>query len=166
MVWGSDCDLAGPYEIEGTGEIPKEGLYDTVIHWNMKGRFADGVKFAFTTMEGDLTKFIGTEGWVAVSRGGLDAEPKSLLDVNLGANDVRLPESIRHDQNFLDAIRDSGKPVSSVADAVRSDVISQLCNIAVRTGRKIKWDPRSETILGDEEAAKLMHRAMRPPWTL
>jgi len=166
MVWGSDSDLAGPYEIEGKGEVPTEGLYDTVIHWDMKGRFADGVKFAFTTMEGDRTKFIGSEGWLAVSRGGLDAEPKSLLQLKLGPNDLHLPESMRHDQNFLDAIRGSGKAISSITDAVRSDVISQLCNIAVRTGRKINWDPRTDAILGDEEAAKLTHREMRPPWTL
>jgi glucose-fructose oxidoreductase len=166
MVWACESDLAGPYEIEGTGVIPKEGLYDTVYHWDMKGRFADGVKFAFTPIDGDLTKFIGSEGWLAISRGGLDAEPKSLLQLKLGPGDAHLPESIRHDQNFLDAIRGSGKAISSVADAARSDIISQLCDIAVRTGRKITWDPRAETILGDAEAAKLMHREMRAPWTL
>jgi predicted dehydrogenase len=166
MIWGCDSDLAGPYEIEGTGVIPKEGLYDTVYHWNMKGRFADGVKFTFTTMDGDLTKFIGTEGWLAISRGGLDAHPKSLLNLKLGPNDVRLTESIRHDQNFIDAIKSSGKAICPIEDTVRSDIISQLCNIAVRTGRKIKWDPKADTILGDDEAAKLMRREMRAPWTL
>ena len=41
---------------------------------------------------------------------------------------------------------------------MRSDIISQLCDIAVRTKRKITWDPKKETIVGDDEAAKMMHR--------
>ena len=36
MVWGSDADLAGPMTVEGTGEIPAKGLYDTVYNWDMK----------------------------------------------------------------------------------------------------------------------------------
>ncbi len=131
MVWGYEGDLAGPYQLEGTGDILKNDLSDTVIHWDMKGQFADGVKFTFKP-GGDLTKFIGTEGWVAISRGGIDANPKSLLQTKLGPNDVHLTESIRHDQNFIDAIRTSGKAISPIDDAVRSDLISQLCNIAVR----------------------------------
>ena len=49
---------------------------------------------------------------------------------------------------------------------MRSDTISQLCDIAVRTKRKITWDPKTTTIVGDAEAAKMMHRDMRTPWTL
>ena len=61
----------------------------------------------------------------------------------------------------------SRKPAVSPLDhAVRSDIISQLCDIAVRTKRKITWDPKKETIVGDDEAAKMMHRDMRAPWTL
>ncbi len=51
-------------------------------------------------------------------------------------------------------------------DAVRSDAISLLCDIAVRLKRRIVWDPKQATIVGDDEAAKLMRRPMRPPWTL
>ncbi len=36
----------------------------------------------------------------------------------------------------------------------------------MRLGRKIKWDPAAERIIGDEEANKLLRPAMRPPWTL
>jgi hypothetical protein len=50
--------------------------------------------------------------------------------------------------------------------AVRSDTISHLCNIAVRTRRQITWDHQKATIVGDEAAANMMHRDIRPPWTL
>ena len=38
---------------------------------------------------------------------------------------------------------------------MRSDIISQLCDIAVRTKRKITWDPKTLKIVGDDEAAKM-----------
>jgi hypothetical protein len=41
-----------------------------------------------------------------------------------------------------------------------------LTDIAVRTGKKIAWDPVTERILGDDEAARLLWRPMREPWRL
>jgi hypothetical protein len=41
-----------------------------------------------------------------------------------------------------------------------------LGNIAIRTGRKIKWDPAKEEIIGDAEAAKMLSRPYRAPWKL
>lgn len=165
MVWGSDSDLAGPIAVEGTGDIPTTGLYDCVFNWKMKLRFGDGVKMTFTT-GGDLTKFIGPDGWVAVSRGKIDANPKSLLTSKIGDNDVHLLNSPNHYQNFVDSVKSRKPTVSPLDHAVRSDIISQLCDIAVRTKRTITWDPKQSTIVGDAEAAKLMHREMRAPWTL
>ena len=141
MVWGSDADLAGPMTVEGTGVIPAKGLYDTVYNWDMKIQMADGVKMTFKP-GGDSTKFIGPDGWVRIWRGGIDAEPKSLLTSKIGPDDVHLIDSPRHYQNFIDAVKSRKQPVSPLADAVRSDTISQLCDIAVRLKRKITWDPK------------------------
>ena len=164
MVWGSQADQSGLVEIEGSGMIPDKGLFDTVINWNMRGKLGD-VDFAFTP-GGDSTRFIGSEGWVRIWRGGIDANPKSLLTSKIGDGDVRLLESPRHDQNFVDSIRSRKEAVSPIGDAVRSDVISHLCNIAVRTGHKIKWDSKKEIILDDAEATAMLSRPLRSGWTL
>ncbi|MHC4405725.1 MAG: Gfo/Idh/MocA family protein [Planctomycetota bacterium] len=164
MVWGSDADLSGPMTVEGTGVIPTEGLYDTVYNWDMKIRLGD-VEMTFTP-GGDSTKFIGPDGWVQIRRGGIDAEPKSLLESKIGPDDVSLINSPRHDQNFVDAVKSRNDPVSNLEEAVRSDLISLLCDIAVRTGRKITWDPKTEVIVGDAEATKMITRPLRAPWTL
>lgn len=164
MVWGSDADLHGPVTVEGTGVVPDKGLYDTVYNWDCVIQTKD-VKITFKP-GGDSTKFIGPDGWVQVRRGGIDAEPKSLLQLQLGPNDVQLIKSSRHDQNFVDAVKSRQQPVSNLTDAVRSDNISQLCDIAVRLKRKITWDPKTEVIVGDDEAKKMCSRAMRAPWTL
>ena len=165
MVWGSDADLAGPMTVEGTGVIPDEGLYDTVIHWDMKIQMADGVRMTFKP-GGDSTKFIGPDGWVRIWRGGIDAEPKSLLQSKIGPADVHLLESPRQDQNFVDAVKSRKKAVSPLDHAVRSDIISHLCDIAIRTKRKITWDPKKEMIVNDPAASRRLSRPMRAPWTL
>jgi hypothetical protein len=71
-----------------------------------------------------------------------------------------------HGGNFLEAIRTRNQPVSNIDDAVRSDIISQVSDIAIRVGRKIIWDPIKETIVGDPDAARRMRRPMREPWRL
>jgi hypothetical protein len=164
MVWGSDADLAGPMTFEGTGVIPDEGLYDTIIHWDVNVQMADGVRMTFKP-GGDSTKYIGPDGWVRISRGGIDAEPKSLLTFKPGPGDVRLPVSQRQDQNFIDAVKSRRPAVSTLEDAVRSDIISHMCNIAIRTKRKITWDPKREMIVDDPEATRMLSRPMRAPWT-
>ena len=166
LVWACDCDLAGPMTFEGTGVIPEQGLYDTVYNWDVKIEMADGVTMTFKPGQ-DLTRFTGDEGTVAVSRSAAltASSPESLLKVPL-ADDQRLPVSPGHAQNFVDCVKSRRTPVSNIDDAVRSDNISQLCDIAIRTGRKITWDPKREVIVGDDEAAKMLSRPLRAPWTL
>jgi hypothetical protein len=163
LVWGYDIHKAGICEVEGKGEIPTEGLYDTVINWDMRFRFANGLDLHFTP-GGDHTRFIGTKGWVGISRGYLKAEPESLLKLQLKPEDTHLVDSRNHGQNFIDACKTRQTPVSHIDGAVYSDLISLLSDIAVRTGRKIRWDWTAEKILGDPEATRMLSRAYRAPW--
>jgi len=165
LVWGCDNDLTGPMTFDGTGEIPTAGLYNTVFNWDVRIEMAGGVAMTFKP-GGDSTKFIGTEGWIRISRAGWDAEPKSLMTSALGPNDVHLIRSQSQSQNFIDAVKARRGAVSPLADAVRSDIISHMCDIAIRVRRKITWDPRTERIVGDDEATWLLSRPMREPWTI
>ena len=84
--------------------------------------------------------------------------------------DQKLNENIRDDvgmgEAFVNMVRDRTGEVCPFDDAVISDSISHVGNMAVRTGRKITWDPLKEEIVGDPEASRMLARAMRPPWTL
>ena len=166
-VWGWDLEGAVPVEIEGTGRIPTEGLFNTITHWKIRGRYADGTEFLFID-GGDLTIFYGTKGRVQVGRGRrtFRTDPPSLATSKIGPDDVHLPVSRHHQHNLLDAIKTRSQPVSNIVDAVRSDTISHLSDIAIRTGRKIRWDPKTERIIGDEQASRMLGRAMRAPWRL
>lgn len=154
---------AVPVEYEGKGLIPTAGLFNTIMDWEVHCRFADGTPMKFSAGKSDSTKFIGTEGWVQVRRGGIEAEPASLI-AGIAPPDKFGVFGANHTRNFLDAIRKKAAPESPIDCAIRSDLVSHLSNIAVRTGRKIKWDPKKETIVGDADAAKMMHRTMRKPW--
>lgn len=153
-----------PVEYRGEGYIPVTGLYDTVTTWEVHCRYADGTPLEFLSGSTDLTRFIGSEGWIGISRGGLSAEPPELLASVIEPGETRLPTSGHHALNFIDGIRTRIPPVSDIDSAVRSDTISLLADIAIRTGRTIRWDPRAETIVGDERARRMMVRTPRPGW--
>ena len=155
-----------PVEYEGTGVIPDEGLFDTIVDWDVRGRYASGVAFTLKADGGNETKFVGTEGWIAASRGGITAGPESLLQIKLKPGDIHLLQDKNHYSNFIEAIKSRRPAVSDVDSATQSDFISHLGDIAIRTGRKIQWDPVKETIIGDDVAARMMTRPMREPWTV
>jgi predicted dehydrogenase len=181
--WANGTDDTGPLEIEGTGVLPKDGLCDTPLRWRIEHQYANGVKMLHIDArhtEGEFPQFnsstlaqrgcgvllLGTDGWVLVSRGGIDAFPKSLLQETFGSDDIRLPASNHHKQNFLECVKNRGQTVSPIEAAVRSDTICHLDDIAIRTGRKLRWNPAKEQFLNDEGANRLLSRPMRSPWVL
>lgn len=166
LDWAFGDEHGIPVEYEGTGVIPTEGLYDTVARWEIRCRYADGLPLTFTSGGADLTKFVGTEGWIGISRGGLTAEPESLLSSRIGPDEARLAESAHHARDFVRAIRTRVPAVSGIESAVRSDLISLLSDIAIRTGSKVVWDPRQETIVGNEPGRRMLSRTPRAPYRL
>ena len=109
---------------------------------------------------------MGEEGTVTASRGWIKAEPESLLKVKIRPDEIHLLQSNHHYQGFIDCVKSRVDPVSVIESAVQSDMISHLGDIAIRTGRKIQWDPEHERIVGDADAARLCSRPMRSPWRL
>lgn len=178
LQWAFDTHLTGNWEVEGTGVIPTEGTNDVVIDWDVRFRFANGITMNYWATGvpkdehprlaklGNYAQLIGAEGWIAVYYAAMDCEPQSLRDVPLAADDVRLPVGEGQERNFIKCVRTRETPMSNIDDAVHSDIISHVSNIAVRAGRKITWDPVKEEILGDVEASRTLTRAMREPWQL
>ncbi len=165
MVWGSDADLSGLVTVEGTGKIGGP-LYNTVYDWDMNIMLGD-VKVKFVATNRDSTKFIGENGdWIDVYRHGLKASSPDLI-ANPDLKNAILTVSNNHAQNFVDAVRFDRTPVSCLRDAVRSDTISHLCDIAVRTQSKVVWDPKKRELVNPTpEQSAMVSRPMREPWTL
>jgi predicted dehydrogenase len=178
LVWAFDTHGAGNWEVEGTGIIPTGACNDAVIDWDVRIRFASGVEMNYWASGvpkdehprlaklGNYTQLIGTKGWIAVYYASMDCEPKSIREVPLGPGDVRLPVGRGQERNFIECVRTRETPMSNIDDAVRSDIISHVSNIAVRAGRKLTWDPVAEEIVGDAAASRMLSRSMRGPWTI
>jgi hypothetical protein len=130
--------------------------------------YADGVKLIYTDNKQNKqgVVFHGTEGWVYVRRGQIDAHPKSLLTSQIGPDEVHLQKSPGHQREFLDCIKSRGPTVSGIEVAVRSDTLSHLTDICTRLNREIHWDPDREEIVGDRQASRMLNRAKRQPWRL
>ncbi|MHC4489474.1 MAG: Gfo/Idh/MocA family protein [Planctomycetota bacterium] len=171
-TWGNGTDLTGPVEVEGTGEFPRDGLCNCATGWDVNLKFANGVTMNFTDGQRNPlgVRFEGMDGWVFVKEehlgGKVDAHPKSLLSKVIGPDEVHLPVSDHHQQNFLDCVKTRARTVAPVEVAVRSDTLCQLSDIAMRLGRKLRWDPEKEKFINDAQANRMLTRPMRSPWRL
>jgi len=182
--WGLEMDHTSPVFYEGRGEIPEGGLFDTVDNWDVQCRYANGVTLRFM---GDQvarerpglmddprkrpyldhgTTFWGEGGWISVSRGFLYARPKELQNTHVREDKSPIIRSSSQGRNFVESIKTRRPTINPLETAIRSDTISHLSDISIRLGRTILWDPGTETIVGDEEAARMLDRPMREPWTI
>jgi predicted dehydrogenase len=167
--WGMGWDETGPVEIEATGEYPTSGIYNSPTRYNVKARYADGTPMVLAGGHDEIwsgTKWIGEHGWIWVDRGQFETEPASLKREVVGPGEIRLDKSRDHHQNFLDCVRSRGTTITPAETAHRSASVGHLGVIAMEVGRKIKWDPATETIIGDPEAERLLGHSYRKPWQL
>ncbi|MBN1845142.1 MAG: Gfo/Idh/MocA family oxidoreductase [Sedimentisphaerales bacterium] len=171
--WGLGATHTGPVAVEGTGFFPPDGLYNTAVHWRFVCTYANNVKVVcFARKELDPryfpngVKFIGSDGWVYVDRGTIAAEPARLLDETIGPEEIHLYESSDHYRNFIDCVRSRRPPAAPIEEAHRSVTCCHLANIAMRLGRRIRWDPDTETILQDPQASRLLSRPLCNGWSL
>jgi predicted dehydrogenase len=69
-----------------------------------------------------------------------------------------------HVRNFLDCVRSRRPPNAGIEEGHLSSALAHLGNIVARAGRSIRFDPESESVVGDSEAARFARRAYRPHW--
>jgi len=177
--WAADADNSGPIDVEGTGSIPDQGLFDTFQYFEVEHTYASGVKLLhldhitarkkikqFDTRNSMGMLFEGTEGWIYVARGFIDAYPKSILKTVIGPNEIKLPVSNDHHRNFLDAVRTGTDPICPVGSGVKSEIVCQQADIAIRMGKKLRWDNNKEEFIDDPAANEFLSSPMRSPWHL
>jgi predicted dehydrogenase len=66
--------------------------------------------------------------------------------------------------NFLTAIEENKKPVADIEEGHISTASCILANLAMKTGRILRYDPYTRQVINDEEATKLLQRNYRGPW--
>ena len=169
--WGLGMDDSGPVSVEGTAVFNPDGWYETPDTTEIKYTYANGVVMMCRQKPGTKsneqgTEFIGDSGSLFVYRGGIVASSKELL------KDVKVPKIVNsnanfaHVNNFFDCVKSRQKPAADISIGHRSATVCHLGNIAVRTKKKINWDPQTETIVGDSEAATWLTKEYRSPYSL
>ncbi len=171
--WGLDFDRSGPSEIEAQGEVPDAAaVWNTATKYRIELKYPRNITMIIAGGHSDIkggTKWIGKDGWVWVTRGGFDAsnpewkKGKALADA---FRKVKLQESSGHHRDFLDCIKSRKPTIAPVETAHHSAIPGHLGAIALKTGRKIRWDVATETIVGDAQASALLTRPYRSPWKL
>jgi predicted dehydrogenase len=169
--WGLGFDNSGPSEIEGDGEFPAaEAVWNTSPKYRVELKYPQNITMTIAGGYDDIqsgVKWIGTEGWVWVDRGGFDAsnpeweKGKSLPEE---LRKVKLYESSGHQRNFLDCVKSRQPTITPVETAHHSAIPGHLGLISIVVGRKIYWDSQDEKILHDKEANQLLTREYRAPW--
>ncbi len=178
-LWGGGDLLEGPIDVEGTGTFPEDGLCDTATHWDVTCSYSSGVKIRFRSAPapeewqeryGEIlshgTAFEGTEGWVLVDRQRVQTSPSNLAESEIGPDEIRLYKSDHHMRNFIECARDGKQAICPIDTAVQSDILCHISDIAIRLGRKLRWDPAKERFVRDDAANRRLTRSMRSPWHL
>jgi hypothetical protein len=176
--WGNKSDDTSPIRYKGTGEAPTKGIFRTLERWDVKCDYENGVELRFMDCRtakgamssilpkwrnGDGVYFHGTEGWIGSSWAFI-AKDQRLWKQEFKSGDERLEVSPEHNRNFIDCVKSRKETMCPVEMGIRCDTICHMTDVAVRTGRVIKWDPKKEQIIGDAEAAKMITRPYRKEW--
>jgi len=185
LVWISKDKVNGNYSCEGTGKYwPVGGLYDNIQDWDVNLKYQNGFELHFASSlmaskgmmdhrkfkESNGTTFYGTKGWISLSRSSAESNiPEIHQKLN---NFPKNKEGWINSENnmmgrrFLSVVRGKEAELCPLDEAIISDTISHMGDIAIRTGRKVSWDPKQGTVIGDPEANKLYTRDMRAPYLM
>jgi predicted dehydrogenase len=164
--WGLGMDESGPVEIEAKATYHKDNWYEVPEWCEITYQYANGTTVICSPSNKMGARFVGEKGEIYVNRGVLESTPEDLIEQPIKENEIHLYASKNHHQNWLECIKSRKLPICDVAIGHRSATVCHLGNIAIRAGRKIKWDPQKEEIVGDADAARWVSKAYRAPWKL
>ncbi|MFT5524184.1 MAG: myo-inositol 2-dehydrogenase/D-chiro-inositol 1-dehydrogenase [Pirellulaceae bacterium] len=119
-------------------------------------------------------KFTYADGVELILDSGEWGEPSGLEERRLTRNDLTAAEQSKLDGipneekmiGFGEAVKTRRQPGGNAEAAHYTSSIMHLANVAIRTGRTIQFDPKTERAIGDEEANRIINQPMRAPWHL
>lgn len=182
--WANGTERSGPVRVEAKSLLdPVPGGYTAIGRYQIEFAYANGVTHTCKSVprenfygvptgergsadERNGVRFEGTDGWIFVTRGKIDASQPELLTQELPASAERLYASNNHMGNFFECVRTRKQPICEPEIGHRSVSVCHLGVIALRTGRKLQWDPEKEQFIDDAAANAYVSREMRKPWTL
>jgi predicted dehydrogenase len=178
-LWALDMDSSGPNSIEGRQLVDMiPGGFTAASEYEVTYTYANGVvhtckSTTASEWHGGVKdpngqqhgiKFHGSEGWIWVTRGSIKASERRILTEKLPNNARYVYLSNDHMGNFIDCVKSRKVPICPADIGHRSASLCHLGVIALRLGRKLRWDPVNEQFIGDTEANRYIVREMRKPY--
>ncbi len=179
VLWGIGLERSGPVAVQGEQlvEMIPNG-FTAASEYRVEYRYANGVVHTCQSTtasawngrvvdpNGQLhgVRFTGSDGWVWVTRGAIEASSPEILVEPFASDAIRLPVSDNHMANFFACVRDRSQPICDVEIGHRSASLCHLGVIAIRLGRELHWDPDAETFVDDAEATGWLARVKRGDW--
>lgn len=143
-------------EYRGNADQPSQQLIFEQRLWS--------TNYPYNTDSG--VEFFGTKGSMYLSRRG----KVQVLNERNRRVDLPAPEGPpkieQHHDNFLSAIRGDESLNAPIEVGHRSAALCHLGNIATRLRRTLEFDPETEQILNDDEAAALLTREYSSHWSV
>ncbi len=160
-MWGNGTERTGPVEIDGTGVFPTEGLWNVLTDFNINYTFANGVTMTYK-IDYPCTQFIGTDGWVRGDwmKNALVSEPAHIARTPIGENAIRFPV-MSEKQDFINCIKSRRTTMIDAEVGHRDTSLCHLGHIAIRLGRKLRWNPDIERFINDPMADSMIGRPAR-----
>ncbi|NOY42008.1 MAG: Gfo/Idh/MocA family oxidoreductase [Planctomycetes bacterium] len=158
------------------GDISLPSGYNTVTEFSIDLKYENGAVMSVNShykREGGIDfengiLFEGDAGRIFVNRGKLEGKPVDNLSEKDNAElETRITKLYKgkkpghHMRNFFECIEDREQPISDVFTHHRTMTSCHLCNIALMLGRDLKWDPKQQTFVGDDQANALKSRKSR-----
>lgn len=180
--WALGADETGPVSYEGEATMPvdfKDGYptaddqYNTPTAFRVATKFENGVDLVIAhhikEADSDFNNgvlVVGDKGRIFVNRGKLTGKPVEELKDNPLPEDAitKVYKGKKHGNhmgNFFECIKTREQPISDVFSHHRAMTTCHLANICLRLNRPLKWDPRAEQMVDDEEANAWQKRQQR-----
>jgi predicted dehydrogenase len=179
--WAMDTERSGPVEISATAQFPKSGLWDVHGPYHVRAVYGNGAAVYMSEKYPNGLRFIGDDGWIWVSRANnvpgrplgslpgkeaLDASDRRIIATGIKDGEIHLHASPQNDHHldWLTSIRTRQEPVAPAEVGHRSCTACLVSHAAMRLGRTLKWDPKAERFLNDDEANRMLSRKQRAPY--
>jgi predicted dehydrogenase len=167
--WGLDEDLGGPLELEAVDWAWPEDktVFDAPYHYKVISTYAKDIKvtIASDNFVKHGCKWIGENGWVISNRGKIEASNPEWTKQEFDPGPVKLYNSRHHQRNFIDCVKSRKPAICPIEVSHHSITPGHLGYLSAKVKRKIKWDPKEERVIGDDEAMKLLNTCeYRAPW--
>lgn len=163
-LWAAGLDRTGPVEIEGTGAYPPpDSFWNVLLEFSITYRFANGIECRYHTGR-PYFRIQGTDGLVEADFRGIKAQPESLLEGQLGPDDLQFPAAAKSDkQDFIDCVKSREETLEPAEVGHRVTSVCHLGHIAVQVGGMLKWDPRKERFLNSNAANEWVDKPIHAP---